>query len=263
MRRVDLTGKKFGKLTVLNFYDVDKYGQSEWLCECECGNKIVAKMGNLRRGHTTSCGCRKYERFSEDLTGKQFGRLTVLGFDHMGSKGRAYWCCKCQCGEVITVRQDELKSDHTTSCGCYAIDVKRERCTKHGLSNEKLYSVWRGMRHRCNSANYKRYGGRGISVCDEWNNFKMFYDWAVDNGYKPGLTIDRINNDGDYRPENCRWADDITQANNKCTNRRVEYNGIVHTVSEWARIFGVNRESLSYRIKHDNMRDFEEYFGGR
>lgn len=260
MTRIDLTGKKFGKLTVLNFYDVDKYGQSEWVCECECGNKIIAKMGNLRRGHTTSCGCRKYERFSEDLTGKQFGRLAVLGFDHIGLKGRAYWCCRCQCGEMVVVRQDELKSGHTTSCGCYAIDINRERCTKHGLSTSRLYSIWRGMRERCRDTTYQRYGGRGITVCDEWNDFKKFYDWSINNGYDSDLTIDCINNDGDYCPENCRWTDYTTQGNNRCTNRYIEYNGETHTVAEWSRILNVHVETLRHRIKQGNMSDFRKYF---
>lgn len=89
---------------------------------------------------------------------------------------------------------------------------------------------------------------------------KLFYDWAMHNGYSPELSIDRIDNDGDYCPENCRWADDITQANNKCTNRIIEYNGVTHTVKEWSRLFGVHYETLRHRISRNDMRDFEEYF---
>lgn len=264
MKRADLKGEKFGKLTVIDFYSIDKWGQSKWLCECECGNKTVVSMNNLKRGTTVSCGCRKYERFGENLTGKQFGRLSVISFDHMESKGRSYWLCECSCGKRVVARRDQLLSGHTTSCGCYAIDNTRERATKHGLSNERLYDIWRAMRYRCRNetdSRYFRYGGRGIKVCDEWNDFETFYNWAMQNGYEPNLSIDRIDNDGDYCPENCRWVNDITQANNKCTNRNVEYNGVTHTVSEWARLFGVHKETLRYRINHADMRDFEAYFG--
>lgn len=260
MRRINLVGKRFGKLTVLKLSGVDKFGQSEWLCECDCGNQTIVKGGNLRNGHTTSCGCRKFDRFSEDITGKRFGRLKVLSFDHMESHGRSYWLCKCDCGNEIIVRRDQLLSGHTKSCGCYALDKTRERATVHGLCNTRLYGIWRAMRYRCRSKNYERYGGRGVKVCDEWENFETFYKWAMNNGYEDGLSIDRRDNDGDYCPNNCRWVDDTTQANNKSTNRMVEYNGISHTISEWSRIFGIHRETLSYRIKHGNMRDFEEYF---
>lgn len=260
MKRADFTGKNFGKLTVLNYYGTDKHGQSLWLCECECGNETVVTMSNLKRGHTTSCGCRKFEQFGENLTNKYFGHLKVLGFDHMGPRGRSYWQCRCECGEVVVVRRDRLISGHTTSCGCYATDVNKERMTKHGLSTTRLYSIWRGMRQRCRDTKYERYGGKGIQVCDEWDDFREFYNWAIHNGYEPNLSIDRIDNDGDYCPENCRWVDNIVQGNNKCTNRYIEYNGITHTVSEWSRIFGVHRESLNYRIKHGNMRDFENFF---
>ena len=263
MNRSDLNGQKFGKLTVLDYHGVDKYGQSEWLCECECGGKTIVKAYNLKSGRTTSCGCRRHEHFSDDLTGKQFGRLTVIDFDHTDSKGRAYWNCVCRCGKKIVVRQDELKSGHTMSCGCYARDVTRERCTKHGLTNERLYNIWRAMRHRCRDTENIRYGGRGIAVCDEWNDFETFYDWAMHNGYEPNLTIDRIDNDGNYCPENCRWVNSITQGNNRCTNRYIEYNDVKHTISEWSRIFGMHRETLRHRINNNNMQDFEDYFDAR
>ena len=121
------------------------------------------------------------------------------------------------------------------------------------------------MKARCTNPNrpkYPRYGGRGIKVCDEWNkDFLCFYNWSISHGYSPELQLDREDNDGNYCPENCRWVNDITQANNKCTNRNVEYNGVTHTVSEWARLFGVHKETLRYRINHADMRDFEAYFG--
>lgn len=256
----DLRGQRFGRLVVLDYHGVDKYGQKEWMCKCDCGNETIVKAWNLKSGKTVSCGCRRYDRFSEDLSGKRFGRLIVIKFDHMGPKGRAYWLCRCDCGNEIIARQDGLKNGHTRSCGCYAVDTTKKLATKHNLSSDRLYSIWRGMRYRCRDTNAKRYGGRGIEVCDEWENFESFYNWAMDNGYEPGLTIDRINNDGDYCPENCRWADNITQANNKCTNRVIEYKGIAHTVKEWSRLLGIHYETLRHQLNCNDMHTFENYF---
>lgn len=119
------------------------------------------------------------------------------------------------------------------------------------------------MRRRCNDIkheHYDYYGGRGIEVCEDWSDFKNFYDWSINNGYKPGLTIDREDGNGNYCPENCRWVDNITQANNKSNNNIVTYNDVTKTVAQWARLFGVQYETLRKRIQRGDMRDFEYYF---
>lgn len=200
----------------------------------------------------------------KDLTDLQFGRLKVLEFDHRDSHGAAHWRCVCDCGNEVVVRGSSLTSGATTSCGCYVRENNKRLNTKHGGYGTSLYHVWVNIKQRCNNPNdtrYKNYGKRGIFICNEWDDFEIFRNWALDNGYKEGLTIDRINVNDGYYPENCRWTDWITQENNKRNNSYITWGEETHTIAEWARIFGVNYNSLVQRIRRDhNMRDFEEYF---
>lgn len=199
----------------------------------------------------------------KDLTGHRFGRLAVLARDPNSRNGHIYWRCLCDCGNETAVRSGNLISGRTTSCGCHQRETIREIMTTHNMSNNSLYSVWRSMKSRCNSPNnagYKNYGGRGIFICDEWDDFENFRDWALNNGYKEGLSIDRIDNDDGYYPGNCRWADAITQQNNKRNNRHVTYDRETHTISEWARLFNISHSILRHRMDRGDMRDFEEYF---
>ena len=199
------------------------------------------------------------------IIGKRFGRLVVIDLDHVTSNHNTYWRCQCDCGNETVVYRGCLASGDVISCGCYRYEHRHEYGRKHGLTGHPLYIVWSGMVQRCanpNSKNYYRYGGRGIRVCDEWRyNFESFYNWAIDNGYSPGLTLDREDNEDGYYPENCRWVSRRTQQNNTRRNHLVTYNGETHSIAEWSRILGVNHESLRYRILHDNMRDFEHHFG--
>lgn len=155
----------------------------------------------------------------EDLTGKKFSRLTVLGF--AGRRGNNYyWECQCDCGNIRQVQAQGLRRGSTKSCGCY----NREIITKHGLDGDKLYHVFNSMRNRCYSVNnnsYHNYGGRGIAICDEWlNDVTVFIEWAHNNGYAEGLTIDRIDVNGNYEPSNCRW---ISLYDNVLHARRTKY----------------------------------------
>lgn len=165
-----------------------------------------------------------------DLTGRRFGRLEVIGFDHRIHKPYGtwiYWKCKCDCGNTKVVRKDHLISGATKSCGCFEKENLNKLAFKstHEQSHTKLYYVWNSMKQRCNNPKvkgYKYWGGRGISVCDEWkDSFYSFYLWATNNGYNHGLTIDRIDVDGNYEPSNCRWVTMKVQANNK-RNRKHE-----------------------------------------
>jgi hypothetical protein len=200
----------------------------------------------------------------DDLVGRIFGRLRVIAFDHMDKNSNSYWLCECECGNQSIVRRGHLLSGDTVSCGCNLVDFNKKTHTAHGMSNKHMYRSWYSMKHRCNNpnaANYGGYGGRGITVCDEWNDFNNFYNWSMSHGYKPGLSIDRINNNDGYDPGNCRWATSSEQANNKRDTIFVTYNGQTHSVAEWARLFNVVYSTLNRRIKRGVMQDFEEYFG--
>ena len=159
-----------------------------------------------------------------DLTGKNFGKLTVIKYCGSNKNGRALWLCQCECGNTKIILGNSLLSKLTFSCGCYNKEHSKNIHTKHNMSYSKLYKVWQGMKTRCYNPNfiyYCNYGGRGITICNEWkNDFSKFYEWAINNGYKEGLTIDRINNDGNYEPNNCRWVTRAEQNRNKRYTKR-------------------------------------------
>lgn len=207
-----------------------------------------------------------------DLTGKRFGRLFVLNREETkkspGGNKRTMWKCKCDCGKETIVWSYSLTSGKTTSCGCYQLERRIEESVKanttHNGSKERLYGIWHGILIRCNSKNskpYPLYGGRGIRVCKEWMDYAKFREWAMKSGYDPlapkGVcTIDRIDVNGDYCPENCRWADAKTQCNNERVNRRIEYGGRTQTLTQWAEEVGIGDTTLAYRL--DNGWQIEE-----
>lgn len=156
----------------------------------------------------------------KDITGERFTRLTVIKLSHIKNR-KSYWLCECDCGNEHIVRSDSLKCGNVKSCGCLNMEAKS---IKHGEWGTKLYFVWAGMKQRCTNPkqkHYDRYGGRGISVCEEWQTYEPFHKWAINAGYKEGLTIDRINNDGNYEPSNCRWVTIAEQQKNK-TQRKAK-----------------------------------------
>lgn len=190
-----------------------------------------------------------------DLTGLQFDRLKVIerSNDHIQKNGRRriMWKCQCTCGNSTIVYGDNLKKGVSKSCGCLRKEVASKRRSSHHESKDRLYGIWCSMKSRCynkNTAAFKDYGGRGIIICDSWqNSYKSFAKWAKTNGYTDSASIDRIDNNGDYTPENCRWTDAKEQARNRRNNVLITYRGETHNITDWARILKINPKTLFYR----------------
>lgn len=250
--------KKFGKLTCME-YSHKEYGVGHFFkFKCDCRNEIIRNISRVRTGKINSCGCLRKENAREavfqDLTGKRFNYLTVI--EYIGRKnGRTMWKCKCDCGNEVNVDSNSLKSGNTTACGCRQ-HIGWGQNKTHGMSRTRIYREWIGIRDRCNNPKntyYKNYGGRGINVCKEWeedHGFENFYDWAMHNGYSDDLTIDRIDNDKGYSPDNCRWVNRFVQMNNQRGNRIIEYNGRTQTLAMWAREYGLKPRIVASRLKY-------------
>lgn len=190
-----------------------------------------------------------------DLTGKRFGKLTVIKKHNQDKWGGWNWLCMCDCGNETVVSGVHLRGMKTKSCGC---SRKESKNFSHKMTGSRIYSIWQAMKSRCyyeKSKAFKHYGGRGIKVCDEWkNSFIRFYEWSMKNGYDENAergqcTIDRIDVNGNYEPNNCRWATIKQQANNTRRNHFIEYNGKTQTVSEWANELGVEPDSIFNRLQ--------------
>lgn len=195
-----------------------------------------------------------------DLTGQKFGLLTALYRNGKNKEGRYMWRCKCECGNEYDVAASSLTSGNTRSCGCLQPKRAREAHLKHGdllfgKKATKLYEVWRGMKSRCTykrHVEHKNYGQRGISVCAEWaSDYVTFRDWALKNGYKEGLQLDRIDNDKGYSPENCRFVTRLENAQNRSDTIRAMFRGEKRTITEIAGITGLSRQLIYHRIRNN------------
>lgn len=269
-------GMRFGRL-VVTYPNITKVVEnihrrstaSE--CLCDCGREVVVRNRLLKSWTTLSCGCLSKETHSknghlragriEDLSGKVFGRLTVLrpatprvrANGHL--IGQSVVVCSCGKSGEFVVRNCSLKSGMTTSCGC----KNRERIIQQnkdkritGQSNSRLAHIFYSMHRRCESQKhkgYKCYGGKGIQVCPEWDKFEVFYKWALENGYDSSLTIDRIDSDKGYSPNNCRWVTMKDNIRNKRNVLRIEYHGNLLYVSDIAAMTGMDRKTIIGRIK--------------
>lgn len=196
------------------------------------------------------------------LENLKFGRLTVIQEVGRNKSGSAKWLCKCECGGEKIVSSDSLRHGHTRSCGCIKREQNAEMCRTHGETHSQLYNLWSCIKNRCynrNEPKYANYGARGIKVCPEWEkNYPAFRDWCLTNGYSKGLTIERIDVNGDYSPSNCIFATQKVQQNNRRNNHRITYNGETKTLSQWADFLGVGYKMLEHRINRGW--DVEEAF---
>lgn len=187
-----------------------------------------------------------------DLVGKKFNRLLVV--KKAGRKNyKVMWECVCDCGNTTFVNTFYLINSKIRSCGCLHKEQLIERNTTHNQRHTKLYETWKKMRDRCNRPNatqYKDYGGRGIKVCEEWDkSFQAFYDWSYANGYDDNLTIDRIDNNKGYSPENCRWATYKEQMRNKRTNHIITYKNQSQCISQWCEELNLSYSAVTGRLR--------------
>lgn len=254
----NIIGRRFGKLTVLEFAPPKKHKNIYLICKCDCGRTKQIPLTFLKDGRVSSCGCDIDKR---NIIGKKFGSLTVL--ERIKLNGRYFYCCKCECGKIINVRCDSLLDGNVRSCGCKQHELLKKANGKHNLSRTRIQKIYAGMINRCylpSCPSYKNYGAKGITVCDEWrgeNGLVNFCNWAIKNGYEEDIlpngrnrvTIDRINNNGNYEPQNCRWVDMKTQLNNYSKNVCVEYNGETYTLTQLSEKYNIEFSTLSRRYK--------------
>lgn len=250
---IDLTGKRFGKLFVINRAP-DTYTKSghlnvNWLCVCDCGENVIVNGKSLRSGATTSCGLHK----QKDISGKRFGKLTAIRVVGQDKYSRNIWECLCECGNLTNVMIGNLTSGDTRSCGC-----GHNGHPIHKQSQTRLFNIWQKMKARCYCKTddaYKDYGGRGICICNEWKeDFIEFQKWAEGNGYTNTLTIERKDVNGNYCPENCCWIPKGDQANNKRNTIRV-YGKTLKEISE---ITNLKYSTIYSHYKRGNLYEWIE-----
>jgi len=274
LSRKDIVGNKYGMLTVISYSRTNKK-TAMWICACDCGNQTEVSGGHLKSGDTKSCGCLKSTKsYREDFTNKKFGFLTAISFS-VFRKGHTYWNCVCDCGNHKIVDAGNLKSGHTTSCGCY----KKTKGTTHNMSRTRFYRIWRHIIRRCFDVKakcYYRYGGRGITVCDRWlESFENFRDDMLEEYNRvvkdtPNCQIDRIDNDGNYEPSNCRWVSVKVNVNNRVNipKNRMLNKGQVTKIREMYKTgnfsqqsiadeFNASRESIKSIVNYKSYKDIK------
>ena len=254
-----LIGSRFDKIVIVDVLGrVQGLHGVQVLCKCDCGRTVPLEVARIRQGQIHSCGQCGYrdEKIREacmiDMTGVRSGKLVVQYFTGRSTdKGNLIWHCKCDCGNECDVPQWEIRCGNKQSCGkCgYAIEKMKERSQKYFTPDEqRLAKVFSGMYGRCynpNDGNFHRYGARGIYICNEWlGNIPRFVKWAIDNGYKPGLTIERIDVNGPYSPGNCRFATYSEQSKNKTNNINITIDGKTLVLKDWAREIGISYWTL-------------------
>lgn len=274
MKHKDLTGRIFDKLTVLNYEKTDiKYYKGKirnyfdiYKCKCICGNIVLRTDAVLLKNGRHDCGCISYkngEKIRKKVKiGEKHNRLTILS-DFL-KNGRHFCKCKCDCGNEGIYDLNKVTSGWTKSCGCLQKEQAAKSSSTHKLSKKRIYKVYYGMKARCynkNNNDFKKYGGKGIKICKEWmgdNGFINFYNWSLKNGYNElnngkECSIDRIDVNGNYCPENCRWISLFKQGENREYHRFIEYNGEKHYIAEWERILNIKKGRLYTYLEHNSF----------
>lgn len=243
---MELAGKRYGHLTVKEFVERKNY-RNYWLCECDCGNTVTLPDYILKADRQHYCS--KHCLLINDLTGRKFGRLTVI---ELATKKPRKWKCICECGNYTIVSTSDLCSGHTKSCGCYKLSEFKKHREKHLKCRTKLYAIWCGIRQRCNNPNnkdYKNYGGRGIKCCSQWDKYENFYEWAINNEYKSGLSIERIDVNKDYEPNNCKFIELRKQSENTRKTVKFTINNETKTLKEWCSLYNKSLSIVKRRLE--------------
>ena len=248
-------GDKFGHWTVIELY---KNG-GKCLCECDCEDhtRRVIRSSTLTNGHTKSCGCVRNNKIK---VGDKFGRWTVISYAGKTDYGAKQWWCECECtpNKLHKVFATSLLTGRSKSCGCYSREFKHNLYSTHGMTKTRFYKLWGSAIRRCTDVknkSYEKYGGRGITVCDRWmDSFENFrddmYESYLEHVEKYGekdTTLDRIDSNGNYCPENCRWATCKLQTRNRACNSYITYLGKTMCITEWAEYLGMSRNTIYHR----------------
>lgn len=193
---------------------------------------------------------KSFNRPKLDLTGQKFYMLTVLGLSEKRVRNAITWKCKCDCGNITYVNTNQLTSGHCKSCGCW--NTVHPANLRHGMYGTQLYRAWKSIKDRCyreKCKEYKYYGAKGVTMCDEWlHDFQKFADWSIVHGFEEGLSIDRIDVNGNYEPSNCRWITMQQQMRNRTDTHYITYKGQTHCMRDWADILGISYHTLASRI---------------
>lgn len=244
-------GDKRGRLTLIEEIEpkIDSRNKTirRFLCKCDCGNEVIKTVNTLRYGVEPSCGCALRANIK---IGDKFGHLTILEELPKRRKGEMRrFLCQCDCGNTTTITYQSLHKDVACKDCTYKDIIGR---TRQKTDREKLYIIWHAIKNRTKHKDC--YVRKGISICKEWlESFESFYQWSINNGYKQGLSIDRIDNFGNYEPDNCRWTTSKVQSLNKEVTRHLSYNGETHNIIEWSELTGISAKNIRQRIDKCKM----------
>lgn len=243
-------GDRYGRRTIVATANPNSRGQTRVVVRCDCGKEDVVYLANLIRRRADMCrSCSSKSTYS---IGDRFGKRTIIGdAEPQGTRHSTMVKVRCDCGSEDIVSLAQLRCGKSIMCKACQLKYAVSKRNNIGATSNSWYNIWGGMIQRCtnpNNPNYPRYGGRGIKICDEWLDSSAFGDWAIANGYVDGLTIDRIDNDGNYEPENCRWTDMLVQQNNRSDNVFVTVNGDTDTLANICR---------KYNLKYNNILQYK------